>query len=155
MKLFDFYYQSPLGVLRIQLSHNFLTYVGWAKNNESFSTQPPTFSLLIHTRQQFDEYFKNQRKYFELPYNLEGSPFQKKVWSQTKKILFGQTAYYKDIANDINCKSAQAVGNALHANPLCLIIPCHRVISLNKQGGGYSGGIKIKNQLLQLELETL
>lgn len=84
--------------------------------------------------------------------NLKATEFQKAVWKETMKIPYGQTRTYKEIAKRIGKpKSYRAVGNALGVNPLLVIIPCHRVISSNGSLGGFSGGLKLKKFLLDLE----
>ena len=84
--------------------------------------------------------------------DLEGTTFQKKVWAQLSKIPYGQTCSYKDIAKGIqNEKAVRAVGSANGKNPACIIVPCHRVIAHNGSLGGYSGGLKMKKTLLEIE----
>jgi len=82
------------------------------------------------------------------------SPFEQKVLGETKKIQYGRTMTYSELAEKIGCRGARAVGNALGKNPIPIIIPCHRVVA--KKGiGGYSAGIDIKTRLLELEKRTL
>ena len=101
---------------------------------------------------QFDEYFSGKRKTFDLPLNPKGSEFQKKVWKELKKIPYGETRTYKEIAAAIgNPDAARAVGNANNKNPIAIIIPCHRVIGSNRRLIGYAGGIDKKEILLKLE----
>ncbi|MBQ6791582.1 MAG: MGMT family protein [Paludibacteraceae bacterium] len=73
------------------------------------------------------------------------------MWTALFTIWFGQTKTYGEIARMVDCRSAQAVGQAVGANPIALIIPCHRVIAANGQLGGYAYGTKIKKRLLELE----
>ena len=112
----------------------------------------PAQKILSRTVQQLEEYLNGQRKQFDVVYDLEGTAFQKQVWRQLAKIPFGKTVSYRDIAKRIdNPKAVRAVGSANGKNPLCIIIPCHRVIAADGTIGGYSGGIDIKKKLLQLE----
>ena len=98
------------------------------------------------------EYFAGRRKVFTVALDLEGTTFQKKVWAQLSKIPYGQTCSYKDIAKGIqNEKAVRAVGSANGKNPACIIVPCHRVIAHNGSLGGYSGGLKMKKTLLEIE----
>ena len=83
--------------------------------------------------------------------NPQGTAFQKRVWQALLTIPYGETLSYGEIAKMVDCRSAQAVGQAVGANPIALIIPCHRVIASNGQLGGYAYGIKIKKRLLELE----
>jgi len=101
---------------------------------------------------QLNEYFQKKRQSFDILLNPEGSEFQKKVWATLLTIPYGKLCSYKDISIKINNpKSSRAVGNANGKNPLAIIIPCHRVIMHNNHLGGYTGGLKIKKYLLELE----
>ena len=108
--------------------------------------------IIRTTARQLDEYFSGTRKKFDIPFDLSGTPFQRQVWMELFKIPFGKTVAYKDIAARINNpKAVRAVGSANGKNPVCIIIPCHRVIAADGSIGGYSGGLHIKRQLLKLE----
>lgn len=101
---------------------------------------------------QLDEYFAGKSKEFDLPFFATGTPFQLMVWEELLKIPYGQTLSYGDIARLIDKPgAARAVGNALGANPISIIIPCHRVIASDGSLGGFGGGIPIKRYLLSLE----
>ena len=101
---------------------------------------------------QLEEYLKGKRKKFELKLDVEGTPFQRLVWKELAKIPFGKTLSYKDIAKRIdNPKAVRAVGTANGRNPICIIVPCHRVIGTNGKMTGYSGGIWRKKWLLAHE----
>lgn len=101
---------------------------------------------------QLQEYFFAKRRVFTVPLNLQGTPFQKAVWNELLKIPYGKTATYKDIALALGSeKKTRAVGQANGANPVPIIVPCHRVINTGGKIGGYSGGIGIKEKLLELE----
>jgi O-6-methylguanine DNA methyltransferase len=97
-------------------------------------------------------YFAGRRTEFSLPYELIGTTFQKQVWAQIAQIPYGKTAAYKDIAEAIGKPRAfQATGRAVGANPLPIIIPCHRVIGSNGTLTGYALGLEMKKALLKLE----
>lgn len=101
---------------------------------------------------ELSQYFKGSLKSFQTPIKMFGSPFQKKVWSELQKIPIGETCSYADIAERIeNPLAVRAVGRANGANPLTLIVPCHRVINANGALGGYGGGIPRKKWLLSHE----
>ncbi|MEE8416616.1 MAG: methylated-DNA--[protein]-cysteine S-methyltransferase [Desulfobacterales bacterium] len=101
---------------------------------------------------QIDEYFKGKRKEFLLNLEPLGTNFQKRVWQQLRKISFGETVSYGDIANAIdNPNACRAVGNANRINPICIIIPCHRVIGSDGSLTGYGGGLWRKEWLLEHE----
>lgn len=101
---------------------------------------------------ELDEYFSGKRKYFDLPLSYTGTSFQKKVWESLKKIPYGETKTYKEIALEIEKpKSYRAVGLANNKNPLPIFLPCHRVIGTNGKLVGYAGGLELKKKLLKLE----
>lgn len=77
--------------------------------------------------------------------------FQQKVWGELLAIPYGQTTTYGAIAKRINCRSAQAVGQAIHHNPIAIIIPCHRVIGSDGSLTGYAAGLEVKRKLLLIE----
>lgn len=108
--------------------------------------------LLADAVRQLDEYFAGNRKIFDIPLYLEGSPFQLKVWEALQAIPYGEVVTYKDIADSIgNPKAVRAVGMANHHNPVAIIVPCHRVIGAGGKLVGYAGGLNIKQYLLDLE----
>ncbi len=101
---------------------------------------------------QLKEYLDGKLRRFNCKLNLEGTPFQKKVWSALTKIPYGQTRSYRDVAKSIgNPRAYRAVGNANGQNPIPLIVPCHRVIESNGGLGGFGHGIKVKKRLLDFE----
>lgn len=111
---------------------------------------------LYMTVEQLNEYFQGKRKTFDLPLDMKGTEFQKQVWNELMKIPFGETVSYKTVAEKIkNNKAVRAVGTANGRNPICIIVPCHRVISADGSIGGYAGGIDVKKQLLALEMESI
>ncbi len=112
-------------------------------------------TLLAHLRQaeiQVGEYLEGKRRSFDLALDFTGTPFQETVWRALRDIPFGATISYKTLAASIrNPKAVRAVGGANGKNPLCIIIPCHRVIAADGTIGGYAGGVAIKEKLLALE----
>jgi len=101
---------------------------------------------------QLKEYFAGTRKEFEVPLDVEGTEFQKKVWQQLQKIPYGKTISYKSLSERLgDVKSIRAVGKANGQNPIAIIIPCHRVIGADGSLIGYAGGLLIKEKLLHLE----
>lgn len=101
---------------------------------------------------QLEEYFSGERKEFDLPIKLDGTPFQVSVWEALQRIPYGETRSYRDIAEEIgNPNSYRAVGLANNKNPISVIIPCHRVIGANGDMIGYGGGLNKKRRLLDLE----
>lgn len=101
---------------------------------------------------QIKEYAQGKRKTFDIKLNMQGTDFQKRVWKALCTIPFGKTASYKDIAIKIgNDKACRAIGMANGRNPIPIIVPCHRIINANGELGGFSSGLKIKRELLELE----
>lgn len=102
--------------------------------------------------EQLEDYFARKRIEFDLPVDLCGTPFQKKVWNALRTIEYGTTKSYKQIAQEIGApKAIRAIGGANNKNPLPIIIPCHRVIGSNGNMVGYGGGLDKKEILLGLE----
>ena len=101
---------------------------------------------------QLREYFDGKRRDFEIPLDVEGTEFQTKVWAALRKIPFGRTASYADIARKIGKpKAMRAVGMANGRNPVSIVVPCHRVIGADGSLTGYGGGLDRKKILLDLE----
>ena len=107
---------------------------------------------LFNIYSQLEEYFNRDRKKFDIPLDISGTDFQLKVWKELSKIPYGKVLSYKEIARKVGGNNyVRAVGRANGQNPVPIIIPCHRVIETNGKIGGYSGGIGIKEKLLELE----
>ena len=105
---------------------------------------------------QLHEYLEGQRRAFDVPLDLRGTPFRQAVWNQLLKIPYGKTRSYADVAASIGRPTAlRAVGGAVAANPISLIIPCHRVIGKDGSLVGYGGGLPLKERLLALEKGSL
>ena len=108
--------------------------------------------IIEMAKAQISEYLAGQRKGFNVPIRIEGTEFRKKVWNELLKIPYGTTITYKELAQRIGSPTAcRAVANACGANPLPILIPCHRVTASGGKPGGYTGGIDIKEALLELE----
>ncbi len=101
---------------------------------------------------QLDQYFRRQRTRFELPLDMQGTPFQVSVWEALLRIPYGEVRSYSDIAHTLgNPKAVRAVGAANGRNPLPIIVPCHRVIGKSGALTGFRGGLGLKKRLLRLE----
>lgn len=108
--------------------------------------------LLEEGKRQLLEYFAQTRQTFDLPLAPQGTPFQQKVWSALREIPWGQTCTYGEIAKRVDRPGGfRAVGMADRANPLPILIPCHRVVEASGALGGYAGGAELKRALLALE----
>ncbi len=101
---------------------------------------------------QLREYLDGQRRTFDLPLDPRGDNLQQRVWTQVQGIAYGQTTTYGDLARQLgDGVTPQQVGAAVGRNPLCILIPCHRVVGRDGQLTGYAGGIDRKRRLLKLE----
>ena len=108
--------------------------------------------ILERTRRQLDEYFAGNRKVFEIPLHPVGTDFQLQVWNTLQAIPYGETMTYGEIAQAIgNPKGVRAVAQAIGANGIDILIPCHRVIGSNHSLTGYTGGLDKKRLLLEME----
>ena len=103
--------------------------------------------------EQILEYLASERTHFDVPLDLRGTPFQRAVWDALLEIPYGESRSYADVARAVGRPKAQrAVGSANSANPVSLIVPCHRVIAADGSLGGYGGGQELKARLLAMEL---
>lgn len=144
-------FESPIGSLTLVGSKkglealHFGVWNGPASDNSSCP-------YLLEGKKQIDAYFAKKLTVFSLPIHLKGTDFQKSVWEELYKIPYGKTKTYGEIAFSIgNPKASRAVGGACHNNPLCIIVPCHRVVGSNGSLTGFGGGIETKEALLRLE----
>ncbi len=103
-------------------------------------------------RRQLEEYACGKRREFDVKISLNGTPFQMSVWRELLKIKFGQTRSYQDVAVAVGgANKARALGMAVHNNPICVIVPCHRVIGKNGALVGFAEGLDVKAKLLEIE----
>jgi len=108
--------------------------------------------ILAQATTELQEYFAGTRSVFTIPLAPQGTVFQQLVWHQLGQIPYGATCSYSDIAAAMGKpQAARAVGSANGKNPLCIIVPCHRVIAADGSLGGYSGGLELKLRLINLE----
>ena len=146
-----YFYETKIGKIGIRENGKYITDIIFSKSEEKTDNINET-ELIKAAFKQIKEYLGGDRKYFDLPIETIGTEFQKKVWNELRNIPYGQTKTYKDIAFAIkNEKACRAIGNANNKNPLPIIIPCHRVIGSNGKLVGYSGGLDIKEKLLNIE----
>jgi methylated-DNA-[protein]-cysteine S-methyltransferase len=112
----------------------------------------PSDPLLSEAVRQLRGYFDGTLRRFTLPLDLQGTPFQLRVWRELETIPFGEFRTYADIAHAIGSpKAVRAVGAANGANPVAIVVPCHRVIGSSGKLVGYGGGLPLKKRLLELE----
>ncbi|HKK46556.1 MAG TPA: methylated-DNA--[protein]-cysteine S-methyltransferase [Balneolaceae bacterium] len=144
------YFDSPIGWLELVATDDFLQRIHFldTEPNSSFQENDLTRRLT----DELKEYFYGQRKEFSIPVKPEGTPFQETVWEELKKIPYGQTSTYGEMAQKLGDKNkVRAVGKANGSNPIPIIIPCHRVIGADNSLVGYAGGISKKRFLLKHE----
>ena len=122
----------------------------------SAKVDPSPNPLLTEAGRQIEAYFRGELQEFDLPLSPRGTPFQCEIWEHLISIPYGNTMTYGSLSKRQRT-SARAVGGACAANPIPLIIPCHRIVGQNGQLTGYSGGggIQTKNQLLLLEKRSV
>lgn len=146
--MYNAYLESDLGILEIVCNDNHLLRVNIVlkKGNENLN------KICKLVKKELNDYFYNNLKILNLPLELVGTEFQKKVWLELLKIPYGEVVSYQEIANRIrNPKGVRAVARAVGDNNISIIVPCHRVIGSNKTLTGYSGGLENKIILLSLE----
>jgi methylated-DNA-[protein]-cysteine S-methyltransferase len=152
--------KSPVGKLKLISSAHALVAVLWERERpDRVKLEAPMLApehpILIATERQLTEYFTGARTVFDLPIEPRGSEFQKKVWHALRKIPFGQTRSYLDIAKMFGSAAAsRAVGRANGKNPLSIIVPCHRVIGSDGSLTGFAGGLETKAALLAFEAKA-
>ncbi len=143
------YMQSPIGLIEIQANKREIIRIEFAEEKSLPSNMNPIIQEAI---KQLEEYFFGERKVFDLPLKIFGSPFQEAVWKELLKIPYGMTLSYGNVAKNIgNYKASRAVGNANNKNKISIVIPCHRVIGASGKLVGYGGGVWRKKWLLEHE----
>ena len=154
--IFTTYYHSPVGLLKISGSDNFISEVTFHDTTEKAEGKkkhlPP---MLIQCVEQLIQYFHGERRQFELPIHQPGTPFQQGVWSELMQIPYARTISYLDLAKKTgDSKATRAVANANGRNNVAIIVPCHRVIGSNRELTGYAGGLWRKKWLLEHEAKV-
>jgi methylated-DNA-[protein]-cysteine S-methyltransferase len=145
---------SPVGPLELRSDGAALTMLHFHDQTpEQSADNGESDPVLVETRRQLEEYFAGDREDFDLPLAGKGTDFQRRVWEQLREIPFGQTASYGEIAGRLGLPpgGSRAVGLANGANPIAIVVPCHRVIGADGSLTGYAGGIDRKRYLLGLE----
>ncbi|ENT6686592.1 methylated-DNA--[protein]-cysteine S-methyltransferase [Listeria monocytogenes] len=146
---------SPVGDLFITIDEKWIRNISYdePKNWELLEGTIIEKELFQALTIQLDDYFEGKREHFDLPVLLKGTDFQQNVWQALSEIPYGVVVSYKDIAISAGSpKAVQAVGQANRANPIPIIIPCHRCVKSNGELGGYNGAdVDKKQYLLALE----
>lgn len=162
------YFKTPLGELILGSYKDSLCLCDWRyrKNREvideritnAFQTAyvESESGVILESMRQLNDYFNKGRKQFDLPLQMVGSEFQKRVWNALINIPYGETVSYLELAKKLgNEKSIRAVASANGSNAISIIIPCHRVLGSKGELTGYAGGLETKRKLLQLESASL
>lgn len=148
------YYHTPVGTARITEEDDFIT--GISILDEEIAMDPVQSPLLKKAIQQLDEYFKGERKNFDLPLKQAGTDFQQQVWQQLLQIGYGTTISYSQLSNQMKSPLAiRAIAAANGKNNLWIAVPCHRVIGADGSLTGYAGGLWRKQWLLEHEAKTM
>ena len=144
-----FYLETPLGFLKISTQGHFLTGISFVEHCE---TKVPQNIFQEDIALQITEYFSLKRKTFQIPIRFTGTVFQQKVWNALKNTPLGTLTTYKNLAKTVGCpKGYRAVGQAIHHNPIAIVVPCHRVIGQSGSLTGYASGLERKRYLINLE----
>lgn len=142
-------YHSPFGDMELDYEEDAVTALKMAAK-KAVGEAPEGLALAVF--RELDEYFQGKRKTFDIPLRTHGTPFQEKVWAALRAIPYGEVRSYKEVAEAIgHPKAYRAVGMANNANPIFIIVPCHRVIGSDGSLTGYGGGLPMKKALLSLE----
>lgn len=148
---------SPVGELVVRGNGSAVTAAYFASRAPIDAQRVDDEPVLAAAREQLSAYFARELTAFDVPLLLRGTNFQLRVWKALQAIPYGSTAGYGAIADRLGLSkgSARAVGLANGANPIAIVVPCHRVIGSSGKLVGYAGGLDRKRQLLALESVSL
>ena len=148
---------TPCGDLLLVAVDGALVAASFAPFDRPDGVERPDEPVLAEARRQLGEqYFAGTRTDFDLPLAPPGTPFQRRVWGELRRIPYGTTATYGEVAERLgDPKAVRAVGLANGRNPIAVVVPCHRVIGSDGKLRGYAGGIERKQRLLALESASL
>ena len=140
--------QSPIGTLEICASDKGINTIKLTQEQGDFLENKHTLAA----KTQLHEYFNRKRKTFDVPLDVQGTDFEKKVWDYLVSIPYGRTTNYGTISKEVSTiKAVRAVGRANGKNPVPIIVPCHRVIGSDGSLVGFALGLAVKKHLLRLE----
>lgn len=158
------YYDSPAGILILGAYGDRLCLCDWMEKERRERIDKRMRQLLDAkyelgesevtnlAAKQLDEYFERRRTEFDVPMLMAGTAFQQSVWHELQHIPYGDTISYGTLADRIgNPKAVRAVATANRANPISILVPCHRVVGSNHRLVGYGGGLAVKKMLIELE----
>ncbi len=157
-------YESPCGTLLLGSLEGELRLCDWQEGKHHSQVlrrlqralqaeyENGTSVIIGKTTMELDEFFAGKRQTFDIPLLFTGTGFQKEVWNELLKIAFGQSISYAELAKRLGRpESIRAVANAIGANAISILVPCHRVIGSDHSLTGYAGGLSAKRLLLELE----
>ncbi len=144
---------SPIGPLALVSEDGALTRIGFDATPAALAGPDPEDEVLLEARRQLGAYFEGRLTVFDLPLGPHGTSFQRRVWDHLLTIAWGRTTTYGAIARALGMPqgASRAVGAANGANPLPVVVPCHRVIGADGTLTGYAGGLERKATLLRIE----
>jgi len=139
---------TPLGEITLSEEDGAIVALDWGRGRDRAETP-----LLRRAADRLQDYFDGAETNFDLPLAPNGTAFRQRVWAALRRIPHGETRSYAAVAAEIGCASPRAIGQANAANPIPILIPCHRVVAADGSLGGYSGadGPPTKRRLLDLE----
>jgi len=147
---------SPLGPITLEADETHLVSLTIAADHGVSCSTPPSHPVLLRALSQLNEYFAGKRKDFDLPLKTSGTPFREAIWHALQEIPFGHSINYQKLGEEAGVGTApRAVGGAVGANPLPIVIPCHRVLAADGTLTGYSGGGGISTKKVLLDLEGI
>lgn len=153
------YLDSPIGRLLVAGDALGLRHILFASEDQARAIQPdwrPDRRLLAEALHQLDAWFDGRRRHFDLPLAATGTPFRRRVWAELVRIPHGTAISYGELARRIGQpRASRAVGAANGANPLPIVVPCHRVIGADGRLTGFGGGLPVKRWLLEHEQRWL
>ena len=140
-------FKTSVGFVMLEERDGSIVRLSFLPEKERYADESP---LLLKAETQLKEYFAGERRSFEVPLAPEGTDYQKRVWGAALKIPYGEVRTYRWIS-EIAGGSPRSAGNALGANPIPIMIPCHRVVRTDGSIGGFSSGTEVKRKLLEIE----
>ena len=146
--------RTPLGPMLLEEREGAVTALRFAAEAEDSLLPPPETELAKRTEAWLRAYFAGKNPAVDLPLAPAGTAFQRRVWQACCGVPYGETRSYGELARQIGCRSARAVGAALGKNPVWLLIPCHRIVGSGGGLTGYAGGLEKKAALLAIERQA-
>jgi methylated-DNA-[protein]-cysteine S-methyltransferase len=149
-------YESPFGPLTLIAGETGLRRLHFPRKGPALDERDRDPQRLAAASEQLEQYFRGERRTFELPLECQGTPFQRRVWRALLQIPYGTTTTYGALAHELasaftGSPEPRAVGAAVGATPIPIVIPCHRVIGADGSLTGYGGGLHRKRALLEFE----